>query len=234
MEIHAAISKIESYASTEQGNKVEIIERPNGGISIVMAEGKLEGNRSKDVSISAVHDVIKQIAENVPDGAASKKVLSKVQKKYQDKVSINLSILSCDLQSNTIVITKNNITPVVIYESGESRCLPMDEDAEKMRFSSVVYQFEFQLGQTFVLFSEGVMKAGANTNNPIDICSSAGAVFDEENSEPNVQEVADFILKQAITHDSGQPKDDMTVVVLRVSPSTSTEIRRESVCFPID
>ena len=40
MEIHAAISKVDRYSSNQQGNKAEIIERPNG-VSIVMAEGSL-------------------------------------------------------------------------------------------------------------------------------------------------------------------------------------------------
>lgn len=233
MEIHAAISKIGCYASTEQGNKVEIIERPNGGISIVMAEVKLEEQISQDIAISTVHDVIKLIAEGVPDGASSKRILSKIHKKYKEEVKINLSILSCDLQTNTIVITKNNTIPVLIIENGKCRFLPINEEPETIRYSPAVYQFEFRLNQSFILYSEGIHQAGSNTNNPIDVCISVGAIFDEDGDEAKVQEVSDFILKQAITHDSGRPRDDMTVVVLRVSPSSSTNIRRESVSFPI-
>ncbi|HBO33133.1 MAG TPA: hypothetical protein DD636_00060 [Anaerolineaceae bacterium] len=233
MEIQAAIAKIDRYSSNEEGNKVEIIERPNGGISIVMAEGKLSGSRSKGVTIKAVHAVLNLIAEGVPDGASARVVLQRIRDEHRDIAEVNISIISCDLQSSTIVITKNNPIPVLIYENGESRFLPLEEDAESHRYDPVVYQFEFQLGQTFILISEGVQNAGVCNDNKIDLRTALGSIYDEDNDESSVQDVADNLLQQAIAYDSGRPRDDMTVVVLRVSPATFKDIRREYVCFPI-
>ena len=113
MEIQAAISKIDRYSSTEQGNKVEIIERPNGGISIVMGEGKLAGSRSQDVTMKAVHAVLNMIAEGVQDGASSRMVLRRIHDEHQQNADVKISVISCDLLSKTIVITKNNPTPVL-------------------------------------------------------------------------------------------------------------------------
>ena len=233
MEIQAAIAKIDQYSSNEEGNKVEIIERPNGGISIVMAEGKLSGSRSKGVTMKAVHAVLNLIAEGVPDGASSRVVLQRIRDEHRESADVKISILSCDLLSNTIVITKNNPVPVLIYEDGESRFLPIEEDSEIYRYDPVVFQFEFQLGQTFILITEGVQNAGAFDDNKIDLCTALDSIYDDDNEEPGVQVVADNILNQAIGHDSGRPRDDMTVVVLKVSPATIKNIRRENVSFPI-
>ena len=233
MEIQAAIAKIDRYSFNEEGNKVEIIERPNGGISIVMAEGKLSGSRSKGVTMKAVHAVLNLIAEGVPDGASSRVVLQRIRDEHRERADVKLTILSCDLLSNTIVITKNNLVPVLIYEEGESRFLPLDEDSESHRYDPVVYQFEYKLDQTFILITEGVQNAGAHEDNKIDLRTALGSIYDEDIDETSVQNVADYLLQQAIAYDSGRPRDDMTVVVLKVSPATMKDIRREYVCFPI-
>lgn len=233
MEIQAAIAKIDRYSSNEEGNKVEIIERPNGGISIVLAEGKLSGSRSKGVTMKAVHAVLNLIAEGVPDGASSRVVLQRIRDEHRETADVKLSILSCDLLSKSIVITKNNSVPVLIYEDGESRFLLLDEDEESHLYDPIVYQFELRLGQTFFLITEGVRNAGAFNDNRIDLRTALSSIFDEESDEIGVQDVADYLLKQAIGHDSGRPRDDMTVVVLKVSPATLKDIRREYVCFPI-
>lgn len=233
MEVHAAISKIDRHASVLQGNKVEIIERPKGGISIVMAEGKLSGKRSSAVAMKAAHEIINLIMDGIHDGASARAVLSKIKKDYQEKAQVTLSIISCDLESKTVVVTKNNLNPVLISEQNECRYLSIDEDAEQLRCNPAVYQFELARGQLFVLLSEGVLKAGSYNNNPIDFMMTTASLFDENEEDLDVQEIADFLLNQAISHDSGKPRDDMTVVVLQTSPAAQREIRREYVCYPI-
>ena len=89
------------------------------------------------------------------------------------------------------------------------------------------------MGQTFVLITEGVENAGAYSDNQIDLRTALGSIYEDDNDEPSVQDVADNLLHQAIGHDNGRPRDDMTVVVLKVSPATFRDIRRETVSFPI-
>ena len=42
-EIDLAVAKINKYASAESGDTVELVERPHGGISIVVADGQRSG-----------------------------------------------------------------------------------------------------------------------------------------------------------------------------------------------
>ena len=232
MELQAAISKTARYSSTAQGDNVEIIERPHGGISIIMAEGKLSGRRSRSIAMKAVHSILNLIASGLHDGAASRTVLANINEEHKGKALVSLSIISCDLDSRSIVITKNNTTPVITVFEGTVDYLRFD-DANGSDSSVVpsVYQFEIEEGRDFILVSDGILQAGSQYEQPLDLRVSVESLFEDD--EPTVQEVADAILNQAISQDVGRPQDDMTVTVLRISASSSTNIRREYVQFPI-
>jgi len=40
MEILIAAAKVNKYATSESGDTLEVVERPNGGLSVVLAAGK--------------------------------------------------------------------------------------------------------------------------------------------------------------------------------------------------
>ena len=114
MEIQAAISKADRYSSSEQGDKVEIIERPRGGLSVIIAEGKLNGQQSRSIAMKAVHSIMNLISTGLHDGASSRIVLSNIFEEHQGKAKVSLHIISCDLESQSIVITKNNTKEIRI------------------------------------------------------------------------------------------------------------------------
>ncbi len=232
MELQAAISKVDRYSSAAQGDKVEIIERPRGGISIIMAEGKLSGRRSRSIAMKAVRSILNLIASGLHDGAASRMVLSNINDEHRGKAQVSLSIISCDLESQSIVITKNNTTPVITVFEGTVDFLRFDDvvDSEPSSTPSV-YQFEIEKARDFILISDGILQAGSQYEQPLDLRVSVESLFEDD--EPTVQEVADAILTQSISQDLGRPHDDMTVTVLRISPAPHTNIRRECVHFPI-
>ena len=43
MEVRIAVTKINKYASLESGDTLEVVERPNGGLSVVLADGQTSG-----------------------------------------------------------------------------------------------------------------------------------------------------------------------------------------------
>ncbi len=232
MELQATISKVDRYSSAAQGDKVEIIERPRGGLSIIMAEGKLNGRRSRTIAMKAVHSIMSLIARGLHDGAASRSVLSEISNEYKGKAQVSLSIISCDLDSQTIVITKNNKTPVITVFEGTAEYLRFDDtDEDDHALTPSVFQFEIEEGRDFILVSDGILQAGSQYEQPLNLRISVESLFEDD--EPVIQEIADAILNQAINKDLGRPQDDMTVTVVRISPTPSTNIRRECVFFPI-
>jgi len=50
MEFQIAVAKVNKYATSESGDTPEVVERPNGGPSVVLADGQTSGRRAKAVS----------------------------------------------------------------------------------------------------------------------------------------------------------------------------------------
>ena len=117
MEIRIAVAKINKYASSESGDTVETVERPNGGVSVVMADGQSSGKGAKQVSCLVVRKVIGLLSEGVRDGAAARAASDSLFTEKKGKVSATLNILSVDAQTGTLVITRNNPAPVLIVDS---------------------------------------------------------------------------------------------------------------------
>src|SRR3970282_677962 len=113
MEIQIAVAKINKYAVSESGDTLEVVERPNGGVSVVLADGQTSGRGAKAVSQLVVRKVIGLLAEGAR--AASDAL-------YTDKngkVICTLNIASIDLHSGTIVLTRNNPSPMFICRNAD-------------------------------------------------------------------------------------------------------------------
>lgn len=232
MEIQSAISKFDRYASRDQSNKVEVIERPAGGLSIVMAEAELAGQPSSVLSLKVVHGILSLIAAGVHDCASARSVLQNAQRDYNGLARLNISIISCDLQSQTVVITKNNLTPLVLIRDNEASFLTLSsDDPEDLHLNPSVFQYDIEADTWFGLFSNGVWTAGQEYGQRLDILLTVSSYFDEEDPKPH--ELADIIINEAVSLDLARPHDDMTVIVMRIANNPAKNIRRQCITLPL-
>ena len=72
MDLQIGVAKINKYASSESGDTLEVVERPGGGLSVVLADGQRSGKSAKLISNMVVRKVITLLAEGVRDGAAAR------------------------------------------------------------------------------------------------------------------------------------------------------------------
>src|SRR4030065_2944461 len=114
MEIQIAVAKTNKYATSESGDTLEVVERPNGGRSVVLADGQTSGRGAKAVSMMVVRKVIGLLAEGVRDGAAARAASDALFTEKQGKVISTLNIASVDLRSGKLVVTRNNPAPIYI------------------------------------------------------------------------------------------------------------------------
>jgi serine phosphatase RsbU (regulator of sigma subunit) len=231
MEFQIAIAKVDRYSSNEEGDKVEVIERPLGGLSIILAEGKLNGRRSKAVALKAVHKLLTLISEGIHDGASSRAVLTNLNNEHGGNAELNLSVISCDLVSQTLVITKNNQLPVALIRDEKIDYLRIEDEECNLALTPKVFQFQLEEGMTLVICSDGIFRAGCQNNQPFNLTLNLEALFEDD--EPSVRVLADYLLTQAISQDIGRPHDDMSVIVLRTADKGSQGIRRVDIQFPI-
>src|ERR671924_2439231 len=123
MEVQIAVAKINKYAVSESGDTLEVVERPNGGLSVVLADGQSSGRGAKAISQMVVRKVIGLLAEGVRDGAAARAASDALFTERQGKVISTLNIASVDLSSGTIVLTRNNPSPVIVCSHNELEML---------------------------------------------------------------------------------------------------------------
>ena len=121
MEIQIAVAKVNKYAVSESGDTLEVVERPTGGLSVVLADGQTSGRGAKAVSLLVVRKVIGLMAEGVRDGAAARAASDALFADKAGKVTCTLNIASVDLHSKTIVLTRNNPVPVFICRGEANR-----------------------------------------------------------------------------------------------------------------
>jgi hypothetical protein len=133
MEIQIGVAKINKYASAESGDTLEVVERPNGGLSVVLADGQRSGKSAKLISNMVVRKVIALLAEGVRDGAAARAASDYLYTHRSGKVQSTLNILSIDLESRTVVITRNNPNPVLVRLDGAIKMLSEESQPVGLR-----------------------------------------------------------------------------------------------------
>ncbi len=233
MEIKLAVAKINKYATSESGDSVEVVERPNGGISVVMADGQSSGKGAKQISSLVVRRVISLLSEGVRDGAAARAASDYLFTERKGKVSATLNIVSIDLQTATLVITRNNPLPVFIATYDEictfdDECNPIGIYRDTR---PLISEMPLEPGLTVVLFTDGLVHAGSRSGESLDIRTCLAGHLEEEGPEP--QEIADELLASAMQLDRGRPVDDISIVVIRVTGGKSDAVRRMTVQLPI-
>jgi serine phosphatase RsbU (regulator of sigma subunit) len=233
MEVQIAVAKINKYASSESGDTVEVVERPQGGLSVVLADGQSSGKGAKSISTSVVHKVISLLAEGVRDGAAARAASDYLYTERLGKVSSTLNILSVDLVTKTLVITRNNPAPVLLaYHEDvklvDEQCIPIGLYRDT---KPVISEVTLEKGLTTVIFTDGIVHAGSRYGQELDVVTCLQCLLEEE--DPSSQMIADDLIEQAIKLDHGRPSDDISIVVLRALGDKEDNIRRMSVRLPI-
>jgi len=233
MEVQIAVSKVNKYASSESGDTLEAIERPNGGLSVVLADGQTSGRGAKAVSMMVVRKVIGLLAEGVRDGAAARAASDTLFTDKQGKVICTLNIASVDLHSGTIVLTRNNPASIFLSRGGKTDCLAAESVplGTSRDVRPVITEIEIETDLTIVIYTDGLTHAGERRGQPMDVCEVIHSLLEEQ--DPTPQELADSLLNYAVKLDENRPADDISVLVLKVVPRTGDEVRRMGIRLPI-
>lgn len=234
LSIEIAVAKTHKYASRDSGDTVETVERPTGGVSVVLVDGQGSGHAAKSLSMMVSSKAVTLLKEGVRDGGVARGTHDFLHAFRHGKVSATLDIVSVDLASSTVVITRNNGVSyyVVGDESGYRASESVSGPIGLYRHTRpAVDQFPCEHGLKVIVFSDGIATAGVRKGKPFNPISYAN-----EHHCPlgSVQELADGLLQAAIDADEGRPMDDMTVVALALIASTTRQpIRRQYVSVPL-
>jgi serine phosphatase RsbU (regulator of sigma subunit) len=233
MQVQIGVAKINKYAQSESGDTLEVIERPHGGLSVVLADGQRSGKNAKRISNMVVRKVIQLLAEGVRDGPAARAASDYLYAHKSGKVQSTLNILSIDLESSSLVITRNNPAPMLLFNNGSTEVL--DEESKAVGIyrdtRPVIREVELCAGLTAVAYTDGVLHAGTRKNQTLSVGETVAELL---KNNPTAQEIADTILREALYLDEDRPGDDISVVIIRVVEDPHADaIRRMSVSLPL-
>ncbi len=232
--IELAVAKTHKYASRESGDTVEIIERPRGGFSTVIADGQGSGPGAKALSLLVAGRAVALLNEGVRDGAAARATHDFLFAHRSGKVSAALDIVSVDLSTRSVLFTRNSEVPMVLVQDGVAQ--EVDDSGGRIGLyhhtRPRVLEFPCSEGISAVIVTDGVAGAGSRKKGKeFDLAGTVEASF---RTGGTPQEIADRILETAVDADGGRPADDMTVLVVYLGPGVASQpIRRINYSIPL-
>src|SRR3990170_1889465 len=171
MEAQVAVAKTRKYASSESGDSLEMIERPTGGLSLVLADGQTSGKAAKAIAGIVVRKAISLLADGVRDGAAARAASDYLYTHRSGKVLATLNILSIDLLSQSLVITRNNPVPALVFRRGLLHRIedPVEAVGSRRDIRPKITEFPLEAGLAAVIFTDGLVHAGSRTGRSLDV-----------------------------------------------------------------
>src|ERR687898_1673122 len=194
--IDVAVAKTNKYASRESGDTVEIVEGPGGGISVILADGQGSGRAAKTLSWLVTAKVSALLKEGVRDGASARAANDFLFAIRNGQVSATLDILSVDLKTGTVVITRNSETACYMRTND---CCEVSVGAERplgIHPRTRPWAAEIPIGPRVrvILVSDGITNSGRRTGLPplelANISATAG-------SKASSADIADLVLGEA-------------------------------------
>ena len=234
MEIKVAVAKVGKWATSESGDTLEMIERPHGGISFVLVDGQRSGRAAKAISNLVARKAVSELAEGVRDGAAARAAHDYLYTYKGGKVSATLNILSVDLASGTLVLSRNNHCPTIIVTPDAGLWL-LDEPSEPVGLQRgtkpQITELPLVTGTVVVVYTDGLAMAGTRSSHVFDVPATVRELIAEDNT--SAHQLADGLLERALALDDGRPQDDISVLVLFVLDRVSDGVRRLALGLPL-
>ena len=171
--VDLAVAKVGKYATSESGDTVEIVERPHGGLSVVVADGQRSGHSAKTISNIVVRKAISLLAEGVRDGAVARATHDYLRTHRGGKVSAELHIVSIDMATRTMVISRNSRCTVWLRRG--QAIIWLDESTEAIGIypntKPAITEMPFAAPITLVVFTDGIHSAGARSGGSMPLAA---------------------------------------------------------------
>ncbi len=120
LRLYLGVAKLPRFGVSVSGDSVDLVERPRGGLSLIVADGPGNGAAAKRVSSMVVARTAALIAEGVRDGAAARTAHDLLFASREGRVSCALTILSADVAENALVVTRSGDAPAFACQTDEA------------------------------------------------------------------------------------------------------------------
>lgn len=233
MRIDIDVAKIPKHGSDISGDTVDVVERRDGGLSLLLSDGMRSDAEGKFTSSLVVSKATSLIAEGTRDGAACRAAHDALYSMKNGEASASLVIVSADFAANSLVISRNSNCPVLV-KKGDDLFIYQEQvshiGTDKM-IKPNIYVLEMAPDLAIIAFTDGFLKSGKGSAgwDIKDLVMEA-----KQDLATKRESVAVRLLDKAMARDNGRPKDDISVGVMTVSPRAAKHrIRRMVVSMPM-
>lgn len=232
MRIEVAWAKMPKGGFGESGDSIELVERPLGGLSLILADGQGSGPAARRISRMVAMKAVSLISDGSRDGAVARAVQDMLYTAREGRVTATLAVLSADFHTRTLVIARNAPSPVVVRQAGH--VFRLEGHAEVIgtyrRTRPAMTELALESDSILLTYSDGLATAGKRYGK-----SLPWEDIDETLQTLPVSDLGgwvDDIIERAIDLDQGRPSDDISIMALGVIADDSGALRRLTASIP--
>lgn len=228
--IAIGVAKAPRAGVGQSGDTVEVIERPRGGVSVVMVDGQGSGAAAKRLSLQLVNKAAALIGDGARDGAVVRAVHDTLYALRDGRVSATLTILSVDLEAGALLISQSGANPVVVLEGDNKRSTFEGTETPlgvHVRIRPKVTSLPIASPTVMISCTDGVIHAGRRFGQPAGFgADGIRGLIQTPRNGAGAQRLAETILDAALDADNGRAQDDMAVMVVSVLPTQERQWTR--------
>lgn len=232
LRIDVAFAKIPKGGLGQSGDSIEMVERPLGGLTLILADGQGSGPAARRISRMVAMKAVSLIADGSRDGAVARAVQDMLYTAREGRVTATLALLTADMHTRTAVVARNAPNPVVVRQ--DSVVFRLQGDAEVIgtyrRTRPAMTELPLTDGTILLTYSDGITQAGKRYGKAL-----AWDQIDERLESLDLDNLAGFVddvLDQALDLDRGRPSDDMSIMALGVGADDGSSLRKLKASFP--
>jgi serine phosphatase RsbU (regulator of sigma subunit) len=135
-------------------------------------------------------------------------------------------MLSIDLASRSLVLTRNNPSPLIIIRNRKVEIMddPVDPVGIRRDIRPVIHEIPLEANLAVVIFSDGLTHAGERVGTPVQLETVLYAIQAEVPFDAKAW--ADALLQHAVDLDQGRPADDISILVAMIHETSVDDVRR--------
>lgn len=213
--LQIGITKRKKHGSVVSGDSSINLNLEDGKKLIAISDGMGSGPKAKECSTIAIRLLKNLLLSGFDKETSIKLINSNICLNSKDETYATLDMAILDLYKGNIEFIKNGACPTFIKNKHnvdviKTISIPTGilEDIELD-----VFDRDIDDGDILVMCSDGIIESNTEYENK----ELWLKYFLEEIETDNAQKIADLIIQEAIDNSVGKPKDDMTVIVLKVN-----------------
>ena len=213
--LKVGIARAKKHDSPVSGDTSIQTKLNDGKYLLAISDGMGSGPEARKSSKIAIKMLERMLSSGFKKDVSVKMINATLSDSIEEDMYATLDILILDLYQGNIEFIKNGACPTYIKRNKEvelvnSISLPTGIIND---IDLVVYDKDIKDGDIIVMCSDGIIESNTEYLHK-DLWLK---YFLEELQTDDVQQIADLIISEAIDNDYGKEKDDMTVIVAKVS-----------------